>query len=70
MIAVLTLQIAKGGSQKELPSQLQTMGNFEQMYNYACYLIEQEKFEEALQLLDKAIGLEFAQPFMLMIYYV
>lgn len=32
------------------------LNNFEQIYNYACFLIEKKEFSDALKLLEQAIG--------------
>lgn len=50
--AVLALMESKGDPQNQKP----TLDTFEQIYNYACLLIEKKNFSEALNFLDKAIG--------------
>lgn len=53
MIAIVALMESKGLSQNISPE----LNNFEQIYNYACILIEKKDFSEALKFLDKAIGI-------------
>lgn len=59
MIAVKARIHAQGALQD---LDLANLESFEMMYNTACHLIACEKYDDALQLLDKTIGQNLHKP--------